>query len=110
MNSNLDNQSINTDLNMDEFRKKKEQIDNIKFTTFDKIYKLVIEQIKYSADSLSEYCIYEIPVFMLYEPLYNVKEVSDYIIQKLNIKITENHLSEVKFYEPNIIFIKWSLK
>lgn len=109
MNSNLNNSSNDTELNMDEYRKKKEQIDNIKFITFDKIYKLVIEKIKYSADSLLEYCIYEIPVFMLYEPLYDVKEVSDYIIKKLDIKIEQKHLSEVLFFEPNILFIKWSL-
>ena len=97
-------------LDMNEFRIKKKKIDDQIFKTYDKIYNLVINNIKLCANNYEECCIFSIPFFMFGEQTYDMNQVSEYLIEQLNIEITKKNLSIVNFYEPNILYIEWSLQ
>ena len=105
MDSNNDNL-----LNMDQFRKKHQQIKNINHNTFESIYKLIIENIKNCASNSEEFCFYEVPLFIFGEPLYTKNEIITYLTDKLNKEIEKKNLKQITFIDPNILFIEWSLE
>jgi len=104
----MDNNNNNI-LNMNYYRHKEKKKKKIKFDFFDSIFNLIIEKIKIFADNSETCCIYEIPTFMFGHPNYSMDEISSYLINKFTIYINNNDLKEVKFYNPNLLYIEWSL-
>ena len=98
------------ELNMNIFRQQKKNINDIKYITFNNIHKLMIEQIKISAGNADEFCVYEIPIFIFGEPIYTISDISTYLLDKLKEHIENKNIIEAKFYEPNFLYIKWSLE
>ena len=96
-------------LNMDKFRKQHQQIKNINHNTFENIYKLIIENIKSSANNSEEFCFFEVPLFIFGEPIYTKEEIMTFIMNRLNKEIENKNLKKVTLLEPNILFIEWSL-
>ena len=48
-------------------------------------------------------CIYNIPFMIFGYPRYKIKDVSKYIIKKLN----KNGIKNILFIEPNYLYINW---
>ena len=86
------------------------QNDHVKQKRDDDTYNLVlqrcIEKIIY-VNKMTEktYTIFEVPMFILGKPLYNVTQCVMYIIERLSQK---NYAT--KFLEPNYLHIDWSVK
>ena len=78
-------------------RKKK-----IKKECFKKILELVNNKILLISKTDQTSTWFEIPLFMLGYPTYEIKESSNYIIKKLSEKEFN-----VNFLEPNILLINW---
>ena len=53
----------------------------------------------------SKYCFYQVPEFIIGLPLYDVKELRNYIINSL-----KNNGFELLYIEPNWLFIYWNIK
>ena len=96
-------------LNMNEYRIIKKNIDNIKYLTFDRIYLQIIEKIKLFALALKNECHYEIPFFLIGEPLYKMKDCIKYLMNSLVIEIQNGNIKKISFHKPNILIIKWDL-
>ena len=76
-----------------------------KFEIFDKILQRCHNKIKLYAQNKKTECIYEIPSFILGVPLYDIKELKEYILSSLN----KNGFI-LKQFPPNWIFISWDIK
>ena len=74
----------------------------IKKECFKKLLELVNNKIILISKTDQTSTWFEIPLFMLGYPNYEIKECSDYIIKKLK----ENEF-KVNFLEPNILLINW---
>jgi len=94
-------------LNMDYYRKKENEKKKIKCEFFDTIYTLIIEKIKLLAENSIDWCLYEIPSFVIGCPNYTMNEISIYIIEKFSKYIKNKDIEEIIFYQPNILYIKW---
>lgn len=100
---------MNNMINMDYYRKKEFEKKKIKTEFFDTIINLIIQKIKYTAESSIDWCLYEIPSFVLGCPNYTMEEISNYIINKFNNYIKNKDIEEIVFYQPNLLYIKWKL-
>ena len=96
-------------LNMNFFRNKKKLLNDMKFDIYNKLYNDVINKIKMYATNLKEFCLIEIPLFQFGKSEYNINDAIEYIISNLNNEIKKNNLYEVKYYEPNVLYISWKL-
>ena len=81
--------------------KKKQK--NIKKQINRTIYKQCVNTIIYYAKNNKLECIYNIPLIMFGFPKYDIKLVAEYIIFKLK----KNNLTNIKYFEPNILYINW---
>lgn len=96
-------------LNMNIFRNKKKELENLKLQIFEKFYIDTIKTIELHANNLKEFCIYQIPLFVFGKSNYNISEAIIYLKNKLDNDINNGNLKEVIIYEPNILYISWSL-
>jgi len=103
----MDNNKNNLDMNY--YRLKMNEKKKIKYKFFDSIFNIIIEKIKIIANNCENWCLYEIPIIMFGYPEYTMNEISSYIINKFKIHIDNKNIDEIIFYEPNILYIKWSL-
>ena len=94
---------------MNFFRNKKKLLNDMKFDIYNKLYNDVINKIKMYATNLKEFCLIEIPLFQFGKSEYNINDAIEYIISNLNNEIKKNNLYEVKYYEPNVLYISWKL-
>ena len=96
---------MNTQINMKEletdYYKKLKRKNDI----FISVLKDCHKKIKYNSKLERCYCFYLIPEFIFGTPLYNVVELTNFIIKKL----TENGF-KVMYFDPNWIFINWEFK
>ena len=76
-----------------------------KFETFDKILQRCHNKITLYAENRKTECIYEIPGFIIGVPLYNINELSEYLISSLN----KNGFI-LKVLQQNYIIISWDIK
>jgi len=75
--------------------------ENIKYTTFNKIYKNIEKKIQLASNSNFYYVWYEIPEFIIGFPMYKINECKKYIINK--IEKDGFQIEEIN----NFILIKW---
>jgi len=73
---------------------------------FKKILDIIMKKIEIKALSGDTFLLYEIPEFILGEPSYDIKECSEYLMKELK---KHSFLKDVSFYEPNVMFIAWTL-
>jgi hypothetical protein len=103
------NNNNNNILNMNYYRNKENEKKKFKLDFFDSMFNLIIEKIKILASNSETVCIYEIPIFMFGYPNYTMNEISSYLLTKFTIYLNNKDLEEVIFYDPNLLYIKWSL-
>ena len=91
-------------LNLDELRKNNKFKKELMIETFDMIYEQCCEKIKFIGAKNEEMEYYfETPDLIMGRPLYKLKDAISYVIDKLKTV----GFTELKFYEPNIIYISW---
>ena len=96
-------------LNLNLYRNKKKKIENMKYEIFNEFYDNIIKKIHLYASNLIEECYYEIPLFIFGKINYNINDAIEYLVYKLNKDIDNGNLKKYIIYEPNIIYISWSL-
>ena len=74
----------------------------LKHQCFNKILEFIDNKILLIAKTNTKGTWYEIPLFLLGHPTYEIKECSDYLIKKLK----KNGFT-VNFLNPNILLINW---
>ena len=89
-------------VNIKELKKNAEERKELKKKCFSKILDFVNNKILLISKTECTSTWYEIPLFLLGHPTYEVKDCADYLIRKL----TKNGFN-VNFLEPNIILINW---
>ncbi len=94
---------------MNFFRQQECQKKQIKNNFFHSIFNLIIEKIKILANNSESWCLYEIPLFVFGQPEYSMNEISSYILNNFEYYIKNKDIDEIKFYEPNVLYIKWTL-
>lgn len=73
-----------------------------KFISYEKILDKCYRTIRQSVNKYNNYCLYQIPEFMLGYPTYDIETCYKYIETKLNTKGFK-----VTFFLPNIAYIQW---
>jgi len=92
-------------LNIHELYESARRTELKKFETFDKILQRCHNKIKLYAQNKKTECIYNIPEFIIGVPLYDINELSEYLLSSLN----KNGFI-LKQIPPNYIYISWDLK
>ncbi len=101
MSSELDFQSY-----INKQREKEKKRKEIYKLLLQSLIKLLNEKISLNESKL----YYKLPLFSQTEESYNILDATEYIIRKL----TENFnfkkiVTDIKIYDPNIIFIEWKI-
>lgn len=91
-------------VNAKDLMKKQNEKKKQKEKTFKKIYKIIEKKIIIANNGDNTSIWFEIPEFLLGVPIYNLIDCKNYLKKKLK----DNNF-KVKFYEPNILFIDWSI-
>jgi len=76
-----------------------------KLETFDSILKKCHKRIMYNSKLERTYCFFNIPEFIFGVPLYDINELTKYMVNSL---VTNGF--KVKYFDPNVIFITWNDK
>lgn len=76
-----------------------------KLETFDSILKKCHTRILYNSKLERTYCFFSIPEFIFGVPLYDINDLTKYIINSL-----VSNGFKVKYFDPNVIFITWNDK
>ena len=90
-------------INVNQIQKNRQERDKLKFTTYKRILEKCYLKIKQCSDKDLEYCIYNIPEFILGEPLFNTKYCAEFLIEHLQM-----NGFNAKFVAPRYVFIAWT--
>jgi hypothetical protein len=96
---------MNYEINVNEISKMHYNKEEIRLKTFDKILERCYFRIKYSVTQELNYCIFQVPEFVIGTPLYNMKKCLYYI----GLKLMKNEF-KINVHNPNTLFIHWILK
>lgn len=72
---------------------------------FDEILKKIHNRIKYNARLEKTYCFYQIPEFIIGQPLFNIENLRKYLINSL-----KKNGFKIIYIDPNWLFISWDIK
>jgi len=89
-------------INLDKLRKEALERKNYKKKCFTKTLNLCLNKIKIVAKTGATETWFEIPMFSLGQPSFEIKECSKYIMKKLK----HNGFSST-YLKPNILLINW---
>tara|TARA_B100000902_G_C27301377_1_gene913012 strand:+ start:2517 stop:2792 length:276 start_codon:yes stop_codon:yes gene_type:complete len=89
-------------VNTKELKKDAENRKVLKHKCFNKILEFIDNKILLIAKTNTKTTWYEIPLFLLGHPTYEMKECSEYLMKKLK----KNGFT-VNFLNPNILLINW---
>ena len=89
-------------VNTKELRKNAETRKSLKHECFNKILEFIDNKILLVSKTNTKSTWYEIPLFLLGHPTYEMKECSDYLLKKLK----KNGFT-ANFLNPNILLINW---
>ena len=89
-------------VNINELKKEEENRKSLKKQCFNKILEFINNKIILVSRANSKRTWYEIPLFLLGHPTYEMDECSSYLIKKLS----KNGFN-VNFLNPNILLINW---
>jgi len=90
-------------INVNQIQKNRQERYKLKYSTYKRILEKCYLKIKQCSDKDLEYCIYNIPDFILGEPLFNKNFCSEFIIEHLRLNGFNS-----KFLPPRYIFIAWT--
>jgi hypothetical protein len=91
-------------LNVDELKKLNEKRKNFKLEAYEKILEMICNKIKDTSTVLGEnYCIYQVPEFLLGYSLYELDDCCKW----LKKKILKFGINKVTIIEKNILIIMW---
>ena len=97
-------------LNLEKYADLQKKRDKNKKKCYKTILKNINTIIEKNMDNLMDHIIYEAPLFIIGELDYDMLESIDYITKKmLNDKNFSQILVDVKFIEPNILYVQWNL-
>lgn len=92
-------------LNMDELKKINKKREKFKLEPYKKILEMINFKIKEASTILNQnYCIYQIPEFILGYSLYDIDECCNWLKER----ILKAGIEKVEILEKNIMVIKWS--
>lgn len=92
-------------LDLQKIRDIHQQKKNFRLATFSKILEMICKIVELKALDGETYCLYEVPEFIIGEPIYDLLECCEYLVTELK----KFKFSDVSFYAPNVIFLKWRL-
>ena len=72
---------------------------------YNSILEKIHHRIKYNADLEKTYCFYNIPGFIIGVPLYDIKELTTFIITAL-----KKNGFKLLYIDPNWLFISWGIE
>ena len=72
-------------INVNQIQKNRQERDKLKYATYKRILEKCYLKIKQCSDKDLEYCIYNIPDFILGEPLFNKQFCSEFLTEHLNM-------------------------
>ena len=90
-------------LNINELYETIDQKNNKRLEKFDGILKKIHTRIKYYSKLERTYCFFQIPEFIIGIPLYNVKDLRNYIINSLR-----RNGFHIVYIDPNWLYISWA--
>jgi hypothetical protein len=97
-------------LNLNKYIELKKQREINKKKCFKTIVKSITSNIDSCISQNINFYVYQAPPFIFGEVEYDLLESIDYIIKKIkHDKNFKQILEEIKFYEPNLIYIKWNI-
>jgi len=97
-------------INLSILETKNKKIKEAQEKVYEKIFINLCNIINTKAIDGKKYCLFRVPDFMLGEISYPFNDCIDYLDKKMNEVIKKDeHVSEIKFYEPNVYYIKWKL-
>jgi len=76
-----------------------------RYQKFDDILKCIHNRIKFNAKYERTFCFYQIPIFIIGVPLYNINDLTNYLINSL-----KKNGFQLMYFDPNILFITWEIK
>jgi hypothetical protein len=72
---------------------------------YDSILKKCHSRILYNSELQRTYCFYQIPEFVIGTPLYDIRELRNYVMNSL-----KTNGFDILYVEPNWLFIYWNVK
>jgi len=72
---------------------------------YNSILEKIHHRIKYNAELEKTYCFYNIPGFIIGVPLYDIKELTTYVITAL-----KKNGFKLLYIDPNWLFISWGME
>lgn len=91
------------ELNIESLQSKNNKINSLREKTYEQVKKQCYNRVKIISKTGKEYCWYTIPKIILGYPPINIKECSEYLINKLNKESVR-----YTFFTPNLFYIYWS--
>ena len=70
-------------LNLDKLHENNKQKKYLQKNIYEKIFKLMCETINFAAESGEEFCLYQVPEFLIDEISYPLTECIEYLEKKL---------------------------
>lgn len=96
-------------LNLSLLKLKNMQIKDKQKDIYRKIFQQICNIINHNAENGKEYCLFQVPEFILDEISYPFEECLEYLNYKLDRLKKDKQILEITFYEPNVYYIKWYL-
>lgn len=89
-------------ISVNDIKKEKKKINKFRKSCFKHILELINNKIGIISKTDTRSTYYEIPLFVIGYPTYEIKDVVDYISPKL-----KKNGFEVSFLNPNYLLINW---
>lgn len=96
-------------LNLASIKKKKDMLAEKQRSIYRKIYHNIVSLINHNAGNNIDFCLFEVPYFMLDEITYPMDECLRYLDAKLEDIKKDDNIIEITFYQPNVYYIKWKI-
>ena len=90
-------------INVEKLKKEAKKREKLKKECYNKILTLINNKIIIVSKTNNTSTWFEIPLFMLGYPTYELKECSDYLIEKI-----KKNGFKISFLNPNILLINWA--
>jgi hypothetical protein len=97
-------------LNLDKFAEIKKQREKNKKKCYKKVFKQIITFVEMTISQDIHFLVYEMQPFVFGEADYEMLECVHFIINKIKEdKNFKKILTQISYYEPNLLYITWDL-
>lgn len=93
-------------LNLDKIKEMHRRKKDFRIDTYSKILEMICKSVELKAMNGEEFCLYEVPEFILGESNYDLTECCNHLLGELK---KYHHFSDVSYYPPNVIYLSWKL-